>query len=165
MVGAARSRLSLPPALHHCTPGGHCPPDAGAARWVRRLGGEGRGREGMLRGWHRPSAEPGLGLGGAGEPERSEASAALPALPALLSICARSAAPTAVHKASCPAECSELHLYVSWAVRAGVPVCEKTFCLANTDPTECISLYMQRMPFPQPLIEESYLWVWCAIYA
>lgn len=80
-------------------------------------------------------------------------------------ICARSAAPTAVHKASCPAECSELHLYVSWAVRAGVPVCEKTFCLANTDPTECISLYMQRMSFPQPLIEESYLLVCCAIYA
>lgn len=80
MAGAARSHLSLPPALHHCMPAGHCPPDAGAARWVRRLE---QGREGMLRGWGR-SAEPGLGLGAA-EPERSEAGAALQALPALLS--------------------------------------------------------------------------------
>lgn len=46
-------------------------------------------------------------------------------------ICARSTAPTAVHEASCPAECSELHLYVSWAVRAGVSMGEKTCCLAN----------------------------------
>lgn len=84
MAGAACSRLSLPPAPHHCMPAGHCPPDAGAARWVRRLL---QGMEGMLRGWGAiGGARAGPRRdGAAGEPERSEASAALLAIPALVS--------------------------------------------------------------------------------
>lgn len=44
-------------------------------------------------------------------------------------------------------------------------MCQKAFWLANTDPAECISLYMQRMPFSQLLMEETFLLDWCAIYA